>query len=89
MNLIVCAVNSSKMDWEGLSAFLNEIKVFLVQSNIEKKDAAVDSLIDKCEFYISTSIKLNFNDEVDNNNGTYLNMAANNALLDTEGESVN
>lgn len=63
------------MDWDGLSVFLEDIRVFLEQSKCDKRDAKVDSLIDKCEFYISTSINLKFNDEVDKGTGgTYLNM---------------
>lgn len=68
------------MDWSELSAFLQEIRVFLEKSKCgDKRDAIVDSLIEKCEFYISTSINLRFSDEVDKgvgsgSCGTYLNM---------------
>lgn len=69
------------MDWSELSSFLQEIRVFLEKSKCgDKRDAIVDSLIEKCEFYISTSINLRFNDEVDKgvsgsgSCGTYLNM---------------
>lgn len=71
---------ASAMDWEGLSSFLQEIRLFLKQSNGGgDKPNEVESLIEKCEFYISTTIKLQFNDEVDTTTGsaTYLNMTNN------------
>lgn len=67
------------MDWDGLCEFLQEIRRFLEAAKSDKRDliakTPLDSLIDKCEFYISTTIKLGFNDEVDlGKGGTYLNM---------------
>lgn len=68
------------MDWDGLAVFLQEIRAYLVNSLGHpgvQRDSTVDNLIDKCEFYISTTLHLRLQDEVDNNNtgGTYLNMA--------------
>lgn len=59
------------MDWEGLSSFLQEIKLFL-----EKVDEPRVDLIEKCEFYISTAINQEIRDEVDKgrHHGTYLDM---------------
>ena len=83
------------MDWDGLCAFLREVKEFLETSRASEAAAkggnsAVDSLLDKCEFYLSTLETpptttnhhvQRFPDEVDTKGGysssTYLNMDPN------------
>lgn len=89
----MCA-RSRKMDWDGLSAFLQEIKLFLEKSRSGKQqEGIVSGLIEQCEFFISTTTSLRFNDEVDNGlkgGTTYLNMAGSTpnkrVILDTEGK---
>lgn len=86
---------SIAMDWDGLCDFLREIKVFLEKTKRDKRDAVVvESLIEKCEFYLSTTPNLRFNDDqVDNgNNGNaYLNMASSTKIMvmDVQGISIN
>lgn len=61
-----------------MCGFLQEIRVFLEKSRSNSpRDVIVESLIEKCEFFLSTSaISLRFKDEVDyGKGGTYLNMA--------------
>lgn len=62
------------MDWDGLSLFLQEIRLFLKQST--NKTNEVEGMIEKCEFYISATLNLKFADEVDlpAESTTYLNM---------------
>lgn len=82
------------MDWDGLCGFLQEIRVFLEKSRSDSpRDVIVESLIEKCEFFLSTSaISLRFKDEVDyGKGGTYLNMANTNNAKNTPdqgGKSV-